>query len=222
MRKRIFSAICIVMLLSVFTTTAFASESIDMSRTGSIYAQMKHQGTTVGGGSLTLYYVAEINGIHYSYVEEFSHSHVSLGNIRNADTAKALADYARGKNLSGTKVQIDKDGKVSFPNLNLGLYLLIQEEAAPGYDTIKPFLVTVPARSSGKYQYDVNAMPKLSLEPKPTTPTTPTTPTQPTPPAIPQTGLNQWPVPVLASGGLLLLALGLMLYTSGKKHSHEN
>ena len=148
MRKRIFSAICIVMLLSVFTTTAFASESIDMSRTGSISAQMKHQGTTVGGGSLTLYYVAEINGIHYSYVEEFSHSHVSLGNIRNADTAKALADYAREKNLSGTKIQIDKDGKVSFPNLNLGLYLLIQEEAAPGYDTIKPFLVTVPARIS--------------------------------------------------------------------------
>lgn len=222
MRKRIFSAICIVMLLSVFSTTAFASESIDMSRTGSVYAQMKHQDATVGGGSLTLYYVAQINGTHYRYTEDFAHSYVPLNDIKSAETAKALADYAREKSLSGTKMQIDENGMVSFSNLKLGLYLLIQEEAAPGYDTIKPFLVTVPVRHNGKYEYDVNALPKLSLEPKPTQPTTPPPPTQPVPPDIPQTGLNRWPVPVLASTGLLLVALGLILYTSGKKHSHES
>ena len=55
----------------------------------------------------------------------------------------------------------------------------------------------------------------------PSTPTepssTPTSPTKPTQPGLPQTGQTNWPVPVLAVAGLLLIVLGWFLCASERK-----
>lgn len=224
MKRKIISAMSILLMLCVMVVNVSALEEPDMSRTGSISITMTYQGQSVAGGSLTLYRVADVheeNGADYSFVltEDYAGSQVSLDALGDSGTAQALADYAVQNNLAGTEKTIGKDGIVVFAELEPGLYLLVQQVPAEGYMAVSPFLVSVPAYKDGSYIYDVDGSPKLALEQAPTDPP-PTT--EPPPPQIPQTGLNQWPVPVLAISGLLLVMLGLVLYTAGKKKSHES
>lgn len=229
MKKRIITALSLLIALCVLTMTVYAIEVPDLDRTGSISFDMTYQGAAVPGGSLTLYRVAEVhveNDADYSfrYVEAYAECGVSLDALDTAETAKGLADYTAAKAIEGVTVPIDEAGHVAFTELELGLYLLVQAEAAPGYSAANPFLVSVPGREGSAYVYDVNAAPKLDLEPEETTPPTtePTTaPTVPTEPNLPQTGQNHWPVPVLAVSGLFLVAFGWCLRRGAKEKGHE-
>lgn len=220
MKKALISIISIILLLCSLAGTAFALEEPDMSRTGSISIAMTCEGQAVPGGSLTLYRVAQVheeNGADYSFVflPEYAESGVSLEQLEDSTIAQTLADYAAEKQLPGTKKAIDDQGLISFTELELGLYLLVQEEPAKGYLPLNPFLVSVPAYKDGTYIYDVDATPKLALEKDPTPPP------PPPPPDIPQTGLNQWPIPVLCVSGLILVVLGWYLCASGRKKPDE-
>lgn len=221
MKRTVVSALSILLLLCVLTAQVFAAVP-DLNRTGSISITMTYRGEVVPGGSLTLYRVAEIqkkNSADYSYalLEAYAASGVSLENLNDSALAKTLADYTAANGIAGTKLQIDAEGKISFPELQLGLYLLVQEDAAEGYAKVAPFLVSVPAMENGVYVYDVDGSPKLSLELAPTDPPPETT----QPPKLPQTGQIQWPIPVLTVGGLLLITLGAYLCTNAKKKSDE-
>lgn len=224
MKRRILSALCCLMLLSVLSMTALAVEVPDLDRKGSISITMTYRGAAVPGGSLTLYRVADVhveNGVDYSfrYTLDYANCQVSLDRLNDSNTAQAIAEYTKKNHISGTEVQINAKGKIIFQNLELGLYLLVQQDAADGYEVVSPFLVSVPGMEQGSYIYHVDASPKLELERAPTEPTVP--PTE-SPENLPQTGLNQWPIPVLAVSGLLFVVMGLALYTSGKKKSHES
>lgn len=65
---------------------------------------------------------------------------------------------------------------MTFRGLELGLYLIVQTEASKGYEPINPFLVSLPMAEDGKWNYAVDASPKVGAY----TPTKPDTP--PTPP----------------------------------------
>jgi len=227
LKKRLICVLSALMLLCALAVHVYAAEAVDMGRIGSISITMTHSGEPVPGGSLTLYRVAEValeNQADYSfrYTEEYAGCEVFLEELNNAETALALAEYTAQQGVSGVKQQINEAGEIRFEDLALGLYLLIQEDAAEGYDTVNPFLVSVPARENGSYVYEVNASPKLNLEPLPTEP--PTEPPEPTlpPPDLPQTGLNKWPVPVMLGCGLLLAVVGVWLTVAGRKRGHEN
>lgn len=239
MKRCFLFALCCLMLLSVLSVSAFAAESVDLDRKGSISVTMTYGGEAVPGGSLTLYHVADAyveRGATYGYryTENYAGCTVSLEKLDSSDTARALAEYTLEEEIAGTKLVINNKGYVDFPNLTPGLYLLIQEDAAEGFESVVPFLVSVPGQENGSYVYDVDASPKLALEPAPTEPPTEPEPTEPEPtepeptepeptdpPKLPQTGMNQWPVPLLAMGGLLLVTLGAVLCISGKKKNHE-
>lgn len=217
MKKRIVSAVCIALLLTV---AVYAVEVPDLGRTGSISIRMTCQNQPVPGGSLTLYRVAEVhveNGGDYSfrYGADYENCRISLDDLSAAETAQALADFTASGRIQGTGAKIDEQGRVSFEKLEPGLYLLVQTEAAAGYNAAAPFLVSVPGREDGSYVYDVDASPKLELEPESTTQTT-TAPTKPTDPTGPETGQTLWPVPVMASSGVMLLLLGWCLIAPGK------
>lgn len=209
-------------LLLALMTQIFAA-GLDLSRTGSISIAMKHQGAVVPGGTLTLYRVASIqvkNNTDYSYLltDAYAASGVSLATLNDSALAQTLADYTAANAIAGTKQTIDGDGKITFAGLQLGLYLVVQEDAAEGFEKVKPFLVSVPVEENGVYTYDVDGSPKLSLEMLPTDPPPETT----QPPKLPQTGQIQWPVPVLTVSGLLLIALGAYLCVNGKKKRNED
>lgn len=213
-KKRIVQlTVCILAFVYCFCIFASATENvIDLSKTGSILITMKHNGTVVPGGSLTLYRVASVvveNGnSSFVYTERWRGCPVSLADPGKNSVAVELVEYMKNRNIPGTTKTIDSKGTIKFDNLQLGLYLLVQTDAANGYQAVSPFLVTVPYRTEAGYVYNVDASPKVDLErePQPSTPTTP-----PDDPDIPYTGQSNWLVPILVVAGIAVFSLGWML-----------
>ena len=120
----------------------------------------------------------------FRLTEDFAESRAELGQL-NAALAETLKDYANDQNLTGKTEEIGRDGRVEFAGLKVGLYLLVQEQAAPGYYKADPFLVTLPMTENGEYVYDVDASPKVEVKDKPSRPDRPTTPDKPEEPGEP-------------------------------------
>lgn len=213
-------------MLCVLTMSVRAVEVPDLSRRGSIHIAVTFEGKAVSGGTLTLYCVAAVqveNGADYSfaYVQDYESCAVFLENLTSANTAQELADFTVQNEIKGTRLEIDTKGCVTFEDLELGLYLLVQETPAKGYEALAPFLVSVPAMENGTYVYDVDASPKLQIEQEPTEPTTkPTEP--PTDDELPQTGQTKWPIPILSVLGLGMVIMGYCCIVAGRKNKDEN
>lgn len=225
-QKRCVTLFLAFLLLCCVSVTAYAHEVPDTSRKGSIMVTMTYKEKAVPGGTLTLYHVGNVkeDDGNYSFVltDEFAGSGVLLENIQSDQLAKDLAGYASDRKIKGTTKQIGNDGSVTFSDLELGLYLLVQTEAASGYSKAGPFLVTVPMQEEGVYCYEVDASPKVEPKPSPTTtPSSPTTPTKPTSPSLPQTGQLNWPVPVLTVLGILLFSAGWAIRFGRKREIDE-
>lgn len=218
MKKSLIFALCCALLLSVLSISALAVEVPDYDRKGSISITMTYQGEVVKGGSLTLYRVADVahdNGNYFfEYTSDFAGCEVPVDDPSTSRIAEALAKIVKDKSLKGTVKSISSKGEVTFPDLEIGLYLLIQTRAATGFNAVSPFLVSVPGRENESYVYDVDASPKVELEPKPTT-----EPPETTKPSdkLPQTGQLNWPVPVLFVVGLIFVVLGSYMQRSGRK-----
>lgn len=224
MKKRIVSALCCVLLLALLPVMAFAHEVPDYDRFGSITVTMTYKSEAVPGGKLVLYRVgdvAENNGDYFfQLVDELAYLDVELIDPTSTKLTELIADAVEDSTLRGSVETIDKNGVVTFEGLKIGLYLLAQEQAAPGYNDVAPFLVGVPNNENGTYVYEVNASPKVELEPAPTTETTAPSGTT-IPGKLPQTGQTNWPVPVLLLVGMLFLVAGFWLHMGGKGKKHE-
>lgn len=182
MRKKISLLLAAVLLCCV---SAFAHNTPDLSQEGSIHVTMRCEEETVSGGTLTVYRVGDVQENYtFRLTEDFAESRAELGQL-NAALAETLKDYANDQNLTGKTEEIGRDGRVEFAGLKVGLYLLVQEQAAPGYYKADPFLVTLPMTENGEYVYDVDASPKVEVKDKPSRPDRPTTPDKPEEPGEP-------------------------------------
>ena len=118
----------------------------------------------LSGGKLTLYRVAEVkrqNGnLSYEYCGDFYGCGIALGDLTDSTLAAQLQEYLP-QSAEGTTKTIDADGNVTFRGLELGLYLIVQTEASKGYEPINPFLVSLPMAEDGKWNYAVDASPKV-------------------------------------------------------------
>ena len=140
-------------------------------------------------------------------------------------------------------VATNEEGVAKFENLPVGVYLAVQSSASRY--TFSPVLMYLPFTNDAGTAWDfaVTANPKVSYhggggggggttiiippDPVPTDPADP--PSDPTeeipeeePPlaVLPQTGLLQWPIPVMGAAGLLLIALGLLSEQKRKAQSN--
>ena len=149
------------------------------------------------GGDMRLYQVAELteDGTSCLLTGDFSGWSGSLEDL-SASLARELAQYALDNSCACLEARPSKDGSILFSGLEPGLYLLVQTEAASGYEKMAPFLVSLTADP-----FHVNASPKFQLTPLPTQPL----------PSLPQTGQSNWPIPVLGISGILLFLTGLIL-----------
>lgn len=210
------------------TVSAYAADnaSLDFDQTGSIELTLADSDdNAVSGGAVTLYQVAMLylddGNMAYAYTDDFSGCGATL-DVEDTSLAATLAEYAETEGLSGTTLSIGTSGTVSFGGLELGLYLIVQTTDSDNYETINPFVVTVPMDVDGVWTYNVDASPKVGAvtpieeEPEPTPSPEPTTPTSTTS-TLPQTGQLNWPIPVLAVSGLLLFMLGWYLNRTGRK-----
>lgn len=111
-------------------------------------------------------------------------------------------------NLTPVKIQkTEEDGKIHFKDLDGGVYLLIKwAQDAPQKLEMMPSLVYLPRFDSETNTWEKSAKvsPKFSWQPDPT----PVPPPVPNDPVLPQTGMVQWPAPILVLTGLFLLAIG--------------
>lgn len=228
MKRKMFSALCVLVMLCAVVIPAYAHEVPDLSRTGSISVSFLYQGQVVPGGSLTVYQVADLyeedGDYSFRYLDAYSGVATQPKEL-TAALAAELAGYTAQKSIQGTAKQIDAQGKITFSDLKLGLYLVVQTSAAEGYSAVSPFLVSVPNMKEGACVYNVDASPKVELEPSPAQTTTPTeattVPTKPNGGKVPQTGQMNWPVPILVSLGLVLFGFGWYLHRTDDKKSYE-
>lgn len=225
MPKRIVSLLLALMLLGAVSMTGYAHEVPDYNQRGSISITMEYRDEPVSGGTLTLYRVADVDfdggNYFFTYTEDFAECSVPVTELSSSGISTALAEIAKDKKLTGVTQTLDENGKTTFIDLEIGLYLLIQEEATSGFKKVNPFLVSVPYYEDGHYIYDVDTAPKNLPGPETEPSTEPTT--EPTNPGnkLPQTGQTNWPVPVMAAVGMLLITAGFCLKTSAKKKTYE-
>ena len=218
--KRLSTLLLALSLGAAVALPAYAHEVPDPSRTGSIRFSMLYDGSTVGGGSLTLHRVGDVaeedGNYTFTLTEAYAASGADLTDLTDTALAAGLADYTTANGIAGEEVTIGSDGTAA-DGLALGLYLVMQDQPAEGYEPIAPFLVSVPMwdETAGAYLYTVDAAPKLGgltktppaataapAKPDAGDPDTVTTPAAAT---LPQTGQLNWPVPVLTLAGLLLM-----------------
>lgn len=202
--------------------------SLDPDRTGSVSLTLADDsGTTVTDGAVTMYQAAalalEDGSMDYAWTDAFA-ACGETPDVTDTNLAASLADYVEEHQITGTTASLDAEGTVCFDGLSLGLYLVVQTTQSTGYNAISPFLVTVPLAENETWVYEVDASPKVEVytetaaPPESTTTiTTTTTTTTTTAATLPQTGQLYWPVPLLAAGGLALLATGRGLVMSDRR-----
>lgn len=223
--KTMINAALLLVLVTIAPMTVMAFDTIDFSQQGegeiSVTIKDNATGEAVGGGSLTIYKVADVvvdNGYKFDAsgtAFKSAGGDYSSDEALDAALAAKLADYAKKQKIAGDTLKIGSDGVATASNLDFGLYLIVQNKAAKGYGSVKPFLVSVPQRQEdGTYLYKVDATPKpgtkIDKNPTPTPTRKPTSTPTPTPfKKIPQTGQLWWPVFAMAVAGVLCLVVGM-------------
>ncbi len=150
-----------------------SADEIDMSRDGSssirVHLMDKTTEGAVGGGTLELLQIAGLSfDGEYAFlpVGEFGRPDFSFDlsgrtDLSDPELAASVSAYADARNITGVTQQVNRYGRAEFTGLPLGVYLVVEREAADGYQTLKPFLVTIPCKDGDTYIYDVDASPKV-------------------------------------------------------------
>lgn len=218
--------IAVLMIISFTNKTAFADELPDLSIKGTITISMKKDGESVPGGEFEIYHIADISITNqkskYVFTKDFKKCGLSLDNIKSDEFSADLESYINSNKIKGIKKSIDENGVVEFNKLAVGLYFIIQNEAAEGYSKASSFTVSLPVLEDGKYNYIVNANPKFSLiNSEYSTKTTTTTTKKKDDLRLPKTGQLNLPIPVLTASGICMLVLGLIIRHNGRKEENE-
>ena len=155
MKKHFISAFLALILLLCVPLSALAHPVPDMTRKGSITVSMTYQNKPVPGGSLKLYRVGNVHEDdgNYSFkpVDALDGLISEFGDIQSPELAGTLTGYAAQKKLGSKSAAIGQNGTAVFSELELGLYLVVQDTAASGYEKTTPFLVSVPYLDDGTY-----------------------------------------------------------------------
>lgn len=215
-----------IFLVSLTNITALANELPDLNITGTITITMEKDGKAIPGGEFELYHIANLvesdGSFKYAFTKNFKNCGLSLSNIETDKFASDLERYIKSNKTGGIVKKVDRNGIAKFTQLDAGIYFVIQNEAAEGYDKANSFTLSLPVLEDGKYNYNVNANPKFSLSgSKSNTKTTTVKTSKPTEPKLPQTGQLNLPVPILAASGICMFVLGLIIRFSGRKEKNE-
>ena len=228
-KKRILLSLTmtIVLLFSIFASAFAGDTSVDFDKTGSITVALQDSSsnnTTISGVRLTLYKIANISiensNLRYSFTAEFTNSGGGLEDMDTQGLAEHLANYANKNKISGMTQKVLDNGSITFDDLSLGLYLVVQEGSESSYYPINPFLVSLPMSNeeNADWIYNVEANPKVQL--KSDRPDDFIT-EEPSNQTLIQTGQLNWPIPVLAAAGIILFLLGWTLTFLSRKKNYE-
>ena len=216
--------------------TADASEMLDANQKGSLTISPESSDGKIVSGTFEIYRVATAvadgNGWHFQWAKGYEGTDHALG----TQTGE-LSDSYRNQLVSLLKDKVDArkptqksqsaSETTTFSRLSVGLYYVRMTGVQNGYDTISPFLVSVPTTASdGSLIYNVTANSKAgkAQEKSSSTSGSSSTPSQTTSggsehypvQTLPQTGQLWWPVFALLVAGAVLIIAGVVRRRSGK------
>ena len=166
MRHKLISFFLIICMLAMMPMTSFAQKA-DPERLGSISVTLKRRAgkSPIMNAEFSLYHVASAeqnadNDFSYTYTEMFENCGAALD---DPSLSSKLNVYVREHAVPTAKLITDVRGTVVFTDLPIGMYLVKQTNIVDGYAPCTPFLVKIPNRSGGSYEYDVTATPKTDI-----------------------------------------------------------
>lgn len=182
--KRKFAALVVLLIaLMQFSVAAEARSLPDINKICSLTIDMAYRNNPLPDALLTIYHVGEVrieNALAwYDLTSEFSGvtgvEFDEMTSSENRQFASTLKAYVNANNITGTSGRTNSRGRVTFSDLEAGIYLLVPGPYS-GYYTIEPSLMVIPQQDGDNgWIYDVTASPKSEPEPTPTSTYPPTT-----------------------------------------------
>lgn len=179
MRKGGLAVILAAVLAAVLVLPAMA-----VGELGSIRIHMEPE---MADSTVMASYVGNLYAGGLQLTAEFGGGFVTGQDAGTRELARWLAEQV----CDGIKKQISRDGIVMFTGLPEGVYLLTQQEAAPGYYAMEPMLIRLPEPDGS---WLAQAYPKVEKKPY----------------DAPQTG--QPMTPVIAAMGMVISAFGIGIW----------
>lgn len=225
MRKRVFTLIMVLILLSCLPVATYAETLVDLDAKGSITVKAVYKKVPLEGMKLNCIQVGKLvpYGDAYYYESLYHDAIYTSEDIHNTKhPGEMLKLVKNGTSVAYTK-SADKSGYIKFSNLKPGLYLIYQTDSftmSGNKYEIREFFVTIPY--DGKYDVDAKSKPGLDLYPEEPPKQTTSGTSSPKPAKLPQTGQLNWPVPVMAISGMTLFIIGWWLCFGSRKDRNEN
>lgn len=155
-------------LAMLFTINVYADNySVDFNKKGKLNITLtdKEENKAIEGAELTLYKIANVSEkdyhLFYEYVDKITCNAI-LDNLESSTLTNEI-NSCLNDDIIVTKKITNKDGGVSFDNLELGLYLIKQTNKVKGYSTINSYLITIPKVVDNKFTYEISSKPKTDI-----------------------------------------------------------
>ena len=162
--------IILLSILMLYNTNIYALEgnTIDFNSKGSIEINLneKTDNEKIEGAEILLYKVAdaksENHNLMFEYIEELKSCNASLNDLETKSKSEEI-EKCINENIKSLKQITDINGTVKYNDLDLGLYLVKQNNIVEGFSKIDSFLVMIPKIANNKWIYDIKSTPKTDI-----------------------------------------------------------
>ncbi len=141
---------------------------VDYTKEGSLEITLKERSENVGveNAEVTIYKIADAYDkggiIGFKYAEQFKNCSASLDNLEDNDLTKEISKCVTAE-TTGISKFTDSNGYTKFTRLDLGLYLVTQNNMVEGYSKFDSFLTMTPNLIDNSWEYDIKAFPKTDI-----------------------------------------------------------
>ena len=162
--------IILLSILMLYSTNIYALEgnTIDFNSKGSIEITLneKTDNEKIEGAEILLYKVAdaksENHNLMFEYIDELKSCNASLNDLETKSKSEEI-EKCINENIKSLKQITDINGTVKYNDLDLGLYLVKQNNIVEGFSKIDSFLVMIPKIVNNKCIYDIKSTPKTDI-----------------------------------------------------------
>lgn len=162
--------IILLSILIFYSTNIYALEgnTIDFNSKGSIEITLneKTDNEKIEGTEILLYKVAdaksENHNLMFEYIDELKSCNASLNDLETKSKSEEI-EKCINENIKSLKQITDINGTVKYNDLDLGLYLVKQNNIVEGFSKIDSFLVMTPKITDNKWIYDIKSTPKTDI-----------------------------------------------------------
>lgn len=148
-----------------------SANTVDFNRKGSITLELTEQehNEKIADANIEIVKIADAkvdlnSNLYYEYVSSLTECNVDIKDVTKIDVNE-LASCINDNTQRLSSIS-DNNGKVSFSNLDLGLYLIRQTNKLNKYTSIDSYLVTLPTIENNDWIYDIYSIPKTEIQKK--------------------------------------------------------